>query len=326
MPLWGSKQGNESKPKHLTDSDNKNVFAAPGGWSQTPAQSGNANTNANDEVLSAIRGLTTKLGPASITDVEFNTTGYDTDDTITITVRWNEKVTITGTPRIQLTGLHSLVRAANYSSGSGSHAIKFTYTIYQTDSAIAGGISFTQNQVDPNGGTIVGTAGTEDAYFTFDTGVVAASGVSGVSVNESSSSSAALKSSSSSSKVAKSSSSTRGTGSSSSSTVSSSSSTNADKSSSSSVVTYSSSSSSLGNSSSSDEGVIGLSSSVATRSSSSSLVGKSSSSSTQAGKSSSSSQATRSSSSSVKTWSSSSSQSTKVAKSSSSSSPGAGDA
>ena len=78
MSSWGATDADESKPKFLTDAEKKLVFANTSGWvlEAGSAFSGNDNANATPEVLVAIGDLTTSLGAADITDVEFVLTSF----------------------------------------------------------------------------------------------------------------------------------------------------------------------------------------------------------------------------------------------------------
>ena len=78
MPLWGASDSDESKPKNLTTTEKKQVFANASGWvlEAGSALSGNGNTNAQPEVLACIGGLATKIGAADITEIEFVTTSF----------------------------------------------------------------------------------------------------------------------------------------------------------------------------------------------------------------------------------------------------------
>ena len=98
MSSWGATDADESKPKFLTDAEKKLVFANTSGWvlEAGSAFSGNDNANATPEVLVAIGDLTTSLGAADITEVEFVTTAFgkavkltktDMDDKLLETVK-----------------------------------------------------------------------------------------------------------------------------------------------------------------------------------------------------------------------------------------------
>ncbi|BAV48106.1 Autotransporter-associated beta strand repeat protein [Mesorhizobium loti] len=98
-------------------------------------------------------------------------------DVVSVTVAVSESVTVTGTPQLALNVGGTIVQA-NYSSGSGSSSLVFTYTIQsaQTDT---NGISINANALSLNGGTITDAAGnaatltaaavTDNANFKVDT-------------------------------------------------------------------------------------------------------------------------------------------------------------
>ena len=78
-------------------------------------------------------------------------------DVVNVTVTMNGAVNVTGTPQLELTIGGSTV-LANYSSGTGTSALVFSYTILagQTD---ANGISIAANKLTLNSGTITDAAG-----------------------------------------------------------------------------------------------------------------------------------------------------------------------
>jgi len=139
MALWGITDADESKPKWLTDAQKKEVFANTSGWVVEGGSSmtGCDNTDAQPEVLACIGNLTTGLGAADVTEVEWITTLADRSAgfTLSVRVRWNEAVTVTGNPTLAVTngnqgsgsgrGPHTLV----YASGSGSNELVFNLVI-----------------------------------------------------------------------------------------------------------------------------------------------------------------------------------------------------
>ena len=142
MPLWGATDADESKPKHLTTAQKKEVYANASGWvvESGSTQSGNDNTSATPEILVAIGGLTTSLGTADITEIEGITTAADKSDGFTLSVRarFNEAVDVStsgGTPYLAITngnegsgsgrGPHNLT----YVSGTGTNELVFTFAI-----------------------------------------------------------------------------------------------------------------------------------------------------------------------------------------------------
>ena len=186
MPLWGATDADESKPKWLTTAQKKEVFADTTGWvvDGGSTMTGNDNTSAAPEILAAIGGLTTKIGAADITGVEWITTAADKSAgfTLSVRVRWNEAVTVTGNPTLAVTngnqgtgsgrGPHTLV----YASGSGSNALVFSLAIAAANAATNADDVLTvaaQNVLKPGGATI------KDASGTASDSAVAISGAQG---------------------------------------------------------------------------------------------------------------------------------------------------
>ena len=173
MPLWGNTDADESKPKWLTTAEKKEVYANAEGWvvEAGSVMTGNDNTSADPEILVAIGGLATNIGAADVTDVEWITTTADKSEgfTLSVRVRYNEAVTVTGSPTLAVTngnqgsgsgrGPHTLV----YASGTGSNELVFSLAIAAANAATAEDDVLTigaQNILKPGGATIKDTAGT----------------------------------------------------------------------------------------------------------------------------------------------------------------------
>jgi len=173
MSLWGATDSDESKPKNLTTAEKKQVFANSSGWvlEAGSSLSGNDNTSATPEVLVAIGGLATSIGAADVTEVEWITTAADKSAgfTLSVRVRYNEAVTVTGSPTLAVTngnqgsgsgrGPHTLV----YASGTGTNELIFNLAIAAANAATNAGDILTigaQNVLKPGGATIKDTAGT----------------------------------------------------------------------------------------------------------------------------------------------------------------------
>ena len=145
MALWGASDADESKPKNLTTAEKKEVFATASGWVREAGSilSGNGNVNADPEVLVAISGLAVSIGAADVTEVDWITTTADKSAgfTLSIRVRYNEAVTVTGNPTLAVTngnqgsgsgrGPHTLV----YASGSGTNELVFSLAIAAANAA-----------------------------------------------------------------------------------------------------------------------------------------------------------------------------------------------
>ena len=173
MPLWGNTDADESKPKWLTTAQKKEVYANAEGWvvEAGSVMTGNDNTSADPEILVAIGGLATNIGAADVTEVEWITSTADKSAgfTLSVRVRYNEAVTVTGSPTLAVTngnqgsgsgrGPHTLV----YASGTGTNELVFSLAIAAANAATNADDVLTigaQNILKPGGATIKDTAGT----------------------------------------------------------------------------------------------------------------------------------------------------------------------
>jgi hypothetical protein len=172
MPLWGATDADESKPKHLTTARKKEVYAAASGWviEAGSTMTGNSNTSATPEILVAMGGLQVALGAADITGIEWITTAADKSDgfTLSMRVRFNEAVDVTGTPQLSVTngnegsgsgrGPHLL----SYASGTATNELVFSLVIAAANAATNASdvLVVAANALGLNSGTIkdVGTA------------------------------------------------------------------------------------------------------------------------------------------------------------------------
>ena len=177
MSLWGATDSDESKPKNLTTAEKKLVFANSSGWvlEAGSSLSGNDNTSAQPEVLVAIGELTTSIGAADITEIEWITTAFDKSDggSLSVRARFNEAVDVDtsgGTPYLAVTngnqgsgsgrGPHNLP----YASGTGTNELVFTLAIAAANAATNADdvLSIGANAMNLNSGTIK-DAGTNTA-------------------------------------------------------------------------------------------------------------------------------------------------------------------
>jgi len=160
MALWGTSDSDESKPKNLTTAEKKEVYATASGWVREAgsALSGNGNTNADPEILVAVGGLAVSLGAADITDIEFVTTTFSkaAGVTLTVDVRFNEEVDVTGTPQLTVVNDQRANHTLSYASGSGSTELRFQLTIAAGDAATNAGdiLSIGADAMALNGGTV----------------------------------------------------------------------------------------------------------------------------------------------------------------------------
>lgn len=166
MSNWGATDADESKPKYLTTAQKKEVYANASGWvvEAGSTMTGNGRTGADPEVLVAMSSLTTNLGAADITQIEWVTTAADKSAGFTLSaiVGFNEEVDVTGTPQLSVTngnegsgsgrGPHVL----SYASGTGSNELTFSLVIAAANAATNADdvLSFGANPLALNGGTI----------------------------------------------------------------------------------------------------------------------------------------------------------------------------
>jgi hypothetical protein len=158
MGLWGATDADEAKPKYLTDTEKRVVYATTKGWVQ--AAGGNDNASADAEVLVAIGDLSgaTKLNIADISSVNWNITEFDKSagGTLSVTANYNEQVAVTGTPTLTVTNDTNANHTLSYASGTGSNRLTFTLVIAAANAATDADdvLSVGANAIALNGGTI----------------------------------------------------------------------------------------------------------------------------------------------------------------------------
>ena len=182
MALWGTSDSDESKPKNLTTAEKKECYATASGWVREAgsALTGNGNTNADPEILVAVSGLAVSLGAADITELEFVTTAFDKSDggTLQVLARFNEEVTVTGTPQLTVVNDNNANHTLSYASGSGSNELVFSLTIAAGNAATDAGdeLSIGANAMSLNSGTIKDKGTNTDSTITNAASIGAAAG------------------------------------------------------------------------------------------------------------------------------------------------------
>ena len=188
MSNWGATDADESKPKYLTTAQKKEVYANASGWvvEAGSTMTGNGRTGADPEVLVAMSSLTTNLGVADITQIEWVTTAADKSAGFTLSaiVGFNEEVDVTGTPQLSVTngnegsgsgrGPHVL----SYASGTGSNELTFSLVIAAANAATNADdvLSFGANPLALNGGTIKDKGTNTNSTITSAAGIGTAAG------------------------------------------------------------------------------------------------------------------------------------------------------
>ncbi len=183
MALWGVSDADESKPKFLSDADKKNCIAKPEGWVLKKSV---GSRNLEEILVATGSDLAVGIGQADITHIEWVTTAFDKSEggTLSAIVRFNENVTVSGTPQLSVTngnqgsgsgrGPHVL----NYASGSTSNELTFSLAIGAANAATNADdvLSFGANPLALNSGTIVDTAGGGNATITSASSIGTAAG------------------------------------------------------------------------------------------------------------------------------------------------------
>jgi hypothetical protein len=156
MALWGHTSGSESKPNWLSDADKQKTVAKPHGWELVRKVGSRTLT----ETLVAMKNLTTALGAANLTDIDWNITAFDKSEggTLSVTATFNEDVTVTGTPQLSVAnnGVGRGPHVLSYASGSGTNELVFTLVIAAANAATNAGdvLSIGANAIALNSGTI----------------------------------------------------------------------------------------------------------------------------------------------------------------------------
>ena len=189
MALWGSSDTDEAKPKWLTTEDKRAVYATSSGWVKPHVD------GVGEEVLVAIRGLSTRtstsgdvtgLNVADISSINWNISTWDVSagGTLSVTVNYNEQVTVTGTPQLSVTngnqgsgsgrGPHVL----SYASGTNTNRLTFTLAIGAANNAIkvADVLVIGANAVSLNSGTVKEKGTSTNATITSSAGIGTAAG------------------------------------------------------------------------------------------------------------------------------------------------------
>lgn len=156
MALWGHTSGTESKPNWLSDADKTNTSAKPHGWELKKVVG--SRTLTETLVAWSSSALTTALGAADITDIDWNITAFDKSEggTLSVKVIFNEAVDVTGTPQLTVVNSVNSNHTLSYASGTGTNELTFTLAIAAANAATDADdvLSIGANAVALNGGTI----------------------------------------------------------------------------------------------------------------------------------------------------------------------------
>ena len=105
-----------------------------------------------------LNAVTTALGAADITDIDWNITAFDKSEggTLSVKVVFNEAVDVTGTPQLTVVNSVNSNHTLSYASGTGTNELTFTLAIAAANAATDADdvLSIGANAVALNGGTI----------------------------------------------------------------------------------------------------------------------------------------------------------------------------
>ena len=131
MSLWGATTTDESKPKHLSDVEKRDVYATKEGWVKRTTGTGGRAGRVHEEILVAIGELsggaagTKKLAAGTISSTRFKTLTVAAGTSLfEAEVVFNEAVDVTGVPTLELTvgsGTASLLYVAGKSTVNRLH-------------------------------------------------------------------------------------------------------------------------------------------------------------------------------------------------------------
>ena len=156
MALWGHTSGSESKPNWLSEAEKTNTQAKPYGWELKKIVG--SRTLTETLVAWSSSALTTALGAANITDIDWNITAFDKSAGGTLSVKaiFNEAVDVTGTPQLTVVNSVNSNHVLSYASGTGTNELTFTLAIAAANAATDANdvLSIGANAVALNGGTI----------------------------------------------------------------------------------------------------------------------------------------------------------------------------
>jgi len=188
MSSWGKNDAGEgsveTKPRHLTEAEKRDVYATEKGW--TAPAGGNdgisegvaatGNSIPDRETLVAIGDLggataTDTLNAANISSVNIQTSSFSKADggTVSVTINYNETVTVTGTPTVELTNdTPDRNLTLSYASGSTTNRLTFSLAVAADNPAtnVADVLTIGVNAMALVGGTVTNTIGGGAALIT----------------------------------------------------------------------------------------------------------------------------------------------------------------
>ena len=146
--LWGvGGVRGEDKPNWLKPAQLENTFATKDGWVLR-------HPSGIEETLVSVANLKSKLGAATITSIQWGTGAFTAGSVRTVRVTYNEKVTVTGTPTLVVSGTVTASTTASFTSVTGQgNVVVFSFTV----PAAGQTLSIGAQSISLAGGTITET-------------------------------------------------------------------------------------------------------------------------------------------------------------------------
>lgn len=193
MSLWGASTTDESKPKHLSDAEKRDVYATEEGWVKRTTGTGDRAGRVQEEILVAIGGLsggtstTAGLAAATISSIRFTSTTLSASETSSLNVEvvYNEKVDVTqanglvDTVQLTVTNTPGADQVLDLTGGTVADANRLTFSAI----IIAGTLnendvlSIAAGNITLGGGSTI-----KDAKTTVDSGLAHGAGTTTITV------------------------------------------------------------------------------------------------------------------------------------------------
>jgi len=152
MALWGITDGAESKPNWLSQADKNNTVAKAHGW-ELQKTVGSRTLTETLVAISSAGALSTALAEATISSVYFTASTYDQADSGSVTVVYNEQVSVTNGATLVVTGSTTGAVTATAAAHTAKNQIVFAFTVpSQTETLSIAAQTITATVVDSLGG------------------------------------------------------------------------------------------------------------------------------------------------------------------------------
>lgn len=128
MALWGITDGAEKKPNWLSQTDKNNTVAKAHGW-ELQKTVGSRTLTETLVAVGSSTNLITALAEATINAVYFTAATYDQADSGSVTVVYNENVSVTNGATLVVTGSTTGAVTATAAAHTAKNKIVFAFTV-----------------------------------------------------------------------------------------------------------------------------------------------------------------------------------------------------